>query len=285
MPIRPERSAARNGPNQSRSSAVRRSRSCASRGACAALKRLLPPRGVQDDQRHSLVPQPGEHGSGIFRQRPSRDSCCERQAAGERIVPDHCRERPGFRCVDDPSAPEPDAVQRQLPARLAPGVDGVLVQQHLRLVHERVKTHRVGSGWKLFIDRKPARRGSRRSLHIRRFLQAHVPARRPHGVEEHRRAEMAVERLDQRFGLGARNLEGVGHPETVAAHPQVHGIGAHPVVPFGSSAVRQERIRGDRPVALLRYAEALEQPGFGRNERDPLAASSRDQRLRGRKAV
>src|SRR2546425_1563069 len=96
---------------------------------------------------------------------------------------------------------------------------------------------------------------------------------------------MAVERLDQRFGLGARNLEGVGHPETVAAHPQVHGIGAHPVVPFGSSAVRQERIRGDRPVALLRYAEALEQPGFGRNERDPLAASSRDQRLRGRKAV
>src|SRR4029077_4506034 len=102
-----------------------------------------------------------------------------------------------------------------------------------------------------------------------------------------RLAEMTVERLDEGFGLGARNVEGgaVGEAEAVAAHLQVRRIGAHPVVPFGGSAVREQRIGSDRPVALLGHAEAPEQPGFGRNERHAFAAPSRDQRLRRREPV
>src|SRR6267154_2585596 len=121
-----------------------------------ALAKLRFPRSVQNDERKALVPERGENGAGVLRQRPDRGFRCEREAASERIVADHRRERPLFRRDHNARAPEPDAVQSRLSARFASGVDGVLVQQHLRLVHERVKAHRVGPGWKRFIDRKAA---------------------------------------------------------------------------------------------------------------------------------
>src|SRR5438034_4740013 len=55
---------------------------------CAALARLPFPRNVQNDQRNALVPQGGENGVGVPRQRPDRDCRSEREAPGKRIVGD-----------------------------------------------------------------------------------------------------------------------------------------------------------------------------------------------------
>src|SRR6267378_2726838 len=98
---------------------------------CAAPPKLRLPRSVRNGKHAAFVPHGGERGAGVLRQRERGDSRSEREAARKRIVAENRRERSSALGVDNASAPEPDAVQRQLPTRLALGVDGVLVQQHL----------------------------------------------------------------------------------------------------------------------------------------------------------
>src|SRR5256885_16402466 len=98
---------------------------------CAAPARLRLPRNVQDDQGTAFVPEGGESGAAVLRQRECRYTRSEREAARKRIVRDHRRAGPAFRRVDNAPAPEPDAVQCRLPAPLALNVDGEIGRAHV----------------------------------------------------------------------------------------------------------------------------------------------------------
>ena len=246
------------------------------------------PQRVEDDQLAAVLGQPAQPVAGIRRQEPVPQPRRLRVPERQWVVRGDRLKRRGSVGRQHSRTPQPHAVHRRFPARLARFVDRVLVQQHLDFVEQSVPAHGAVARRQVPVDVAAGdfcrRLGPEPGC--RDAVDSNAPAFPTERVEREFAAEVPVQRRGQGLGIGRCHAERRRWHEyqLVAVEPQVGRVRAHPRGVAGRAARGGQRKCAGGNFVVLVPIERLRQPAFQRYRFVRRAPTPREQQLQRRQA-